>query len=519
MSLPLAETAWQENLLAFTKDMVSRVEEDSPGAEWLEQRLGAAIAKTFGQLEEWSEATVIEQSNRLFQDLPSLGEREHLLSFLADHFSQNPHFRAQYGRLLYDTPPLDEKAVENRFSAAAKELDRAVRMTSERSATILHMRGMCARRQATWLMHRYGISQQSSAYTKIVQLAEEARLYFQKARALPQGQNSEYPYISELQLLRDLTRSATRRAGMGRVLLVDRKDARAWVDDALWLLDLAERRLLLRGHSHFDALRGDLYSLIGNLQAAIASYRRSLSRLQRIGSWVQSHRLSRQLAWLLIRDAMDRWSSNNESALRQLKEACSLLETLLVERVADARAVELWFRGYVLLPEYSPQQAIDYLEKLHLEDRRNIEVTFGLVCLWFVEAAKGVPTAQRQLVNFRNLTAQLAETQLVRLYPMMWLGESWGLVPDRLIPRVQHTGRWDTGGLKRLDGYVYEYRGPAQGTLRVGDGQVEVQFPPGVRHADQVPFSLNDAERRTTVSCVVQFRYDGPRAYDVRRSE
>jgi hypothetical protein len=105
-------------------------------------------------------------------------------------------------------------------------------------------------------------------------------------------------------------------------------------------------------------------------------------------------------------------------------------------------------------------------------------------------------------------------------YAKFWLGENWCLIPDRLVPRAQpERDQRDVRLLQRLDGYVYDYTSPTLGTLRVGEGEVELMFQPGRKPPDEPRFTQIDAENRTAVTCVVYFAYDHPHAYDVKRKQ
>ena len=511
---------WQTYLLSLSKQIVCQIEEMAPGAEWLKDRMSHCITKNFYPLDQPSEEESIllveelpqGERSRLLHDLPTIKDREDFLQLLAYHFPSEAHFRAHYGRFLYDNAPREEKEEEKVFQKSRDELEKALSIATH-DATIVHMRGMCPRRLMKRLLYRYGLSQGSSSYPKVLQLGEEARDYFKRARNLNPA--DEHSYVSEIEMLRDLVSHGTRRSHDKIRLLAERGDLRDWLDSAFQILRQAEERLLIRRSSHFRRIRGDLESLQGNYKDAISSYRTALDRLH---GKVGTIEIRYQIASLHYRYAISLLLRNEQdAAMPQLYQARQELELVLRER-DDERALDLWFRVYTLLPEYSPETAAEYLERLYRQTEGGLEAAFGLMCIWFIHAAQGAPLGYRRLSEFRSRSAELARRIPSLSYAKFWLGKDWRLIPDRLVPRVDsEREERNVSELMRLSGYIYEYQRPTIGRIRVGEGEVDLMFQPGRRPPGELPFTQADAENRTRVTCVVSFTYEHPRAYDVKR--
>lgn len=514
----ISRETWKGGLLGLVKEMVSQIEESSPGADWVKHRMAYCVTHNFyGTDDEWSyqpvEDVLMGEHSRLLYELPTSKQREEFLLFLADHFAHEAHFRAHYGRYLYNNAPSEEGAEEEVFEQARNELERALSL-AEHDATILHMRGMCPRRRVKRLIGRYGLRRDAPHYAKVLQLVEEARQFFQQARS--PNPAAEYSYVSEIQMLRDLVDSGTRRAYDRVRILAEREDLREWLDDAFWLLKQGEERLLVRASLRFRRLRGDLEQLQGDHRRAIQAYQTTLDYLQ---GHIGAVGLLRQIASLRYRLGIElQLKGERLPAIQELKRARDELEAVLKEHPGDERALQLWFQVYTLLPDYSPETAEEYMQRLYDKTEGGLEATFGLMCIWFIRAAQGSPLAYRRLAEFRRRSADLARREPTLRYAKSWLGENWRLVPDRLVaqPDSEKEER-DIRGLMRLSGYVYDYKGPTVGTLRVGEGEVDLMFQPGRKPPGELRFTQADAENRTRVTCVVSFAYDQPRAYDVMR--
>lgn len=514
---------WKAHLLGLTKQMVCEIDELSPGADWVKDRMASCITRDFygHPPEEWGGELVDDIStperSRLLNELPTSNQREQFLVFLADHFSHEPHFRAHYGRYLYDHAPREEEPEDEAFQDARRELEQAMSLSESRDVAILHMRGMCARRQVKRLVDRYGLQREAHHYPKVVELVNEASQFFEEARRLNPAH--EHSYVSEIQMLRDLVVGGTRRADDKLRLLAEREDLREWLDNGFWLLKRAEERLIVRGSRYFRRLRGDLEWLQGNYVRAIQVYQGALDQLK---GHVGAFGLQRQIASLRYRWGMELLVSNQDEshAIQELRRARDELELVLIDCPDDGRALELWFQVYTLLPDYSPETAQEYLEQLYHETDGGLEATFGLMCIWFIRAAQGAALGYRRLGEFRRRAAELARREPSRPYAKLWLGENWRLVPDRLVPRVKpEKDERNVRRLKRLSGYVYDYTAPAVGLLRVGEGEVDLMFQPGRKPPEEPRFTQADAENRTPVTCVVFFAYDHPHAYDVKRKQ
>ncbi len=513
---------WKDRLLPYVNSIVRRVPEFSSGSGWLQDRMAYCITQTYiGRLDEGGLEDFIGETpffeemtpsggGELIRDLPSNDHREQFLAFLADHFRHNPHFRAHYGRFLSDNAPNEQKEEEIIFDQARAELNEALRLCDFSDATILHMRGMCPRRQLRRLIERYGVRRQSDYYAKICDLAEEASKYFADARDA--SHPTEHSYVSEIQMLRDLVRYGLIKSRDKMTLLSSRDDLRAWLEKAFNLLEMAEERLFVTRSRFFWKLRGELEKLQGSYEKAIIAYERSLQGIQNFA-------MMRQLSYLRYRWAIQLLDRNDSlRADQELRNAKSEVEVVLANRPNDERSLSLWFRIYTLLTDYSPVTARNYLQILYSRSQ-SLEATFGLVCMWFISAAQGAPLAFERYDRFCRETKSKAGAIPTFPYAKYWLGENWRLIPDRLVPRVsEDKGDRNLSNLMRLNGYVFKYHGPTKGELRVGDGEAPLIFQPGRKPPNEERFTELDAERRTKVSCVVYFSYDNPHAYDVMRN-
>jgi hypothetical protein len=508
---------WKRNLLGFVKHMVSQVEESSPGATWVKDRMSHCITHNFygSDIDKWNgelaEEEYVFEGSRLLYDMPT-GQCEEFLHFLAYHFPHEAHFGAHYGRYLYNNAPHEEEEEEKIFQKARDELDRVLQI-DDRDATIIHMRGMCPRRFVKRLLDRYGIRQDAASYPKILKLVDEARSFFEKARMLNPA--DEHSYASEIELLRDLVNYGTRRVNDKVRLLAERDDLRDWLYNAFRLLRQAEERLLIRGSQYFRKIRGDLERLQGNYERAISAYQEAVRQLRGGAGTLD---LKYQIASLRYNHVIKSLMTDGQKLkIEDLQQARKELEFVLQER-NDERSLELWFKVYTLLPDYSPETAESFLLRLYQITNGGLEAAFGLMCIWFIRAAQGNILAYRRLIEYRARSAEMAQRLPSLSYVKYWLGSNWRLIPDRLVQRLESDkDERDLSGLMRLSGYVCEYRRPTIGKLRIGEGEVEVIFQPGRRPSGQLPFTQNDAENRTKVSCVISFTYDHPRAYDTMR--
>ncbi len=433
--------------------------------------------------------------SELLAAIPSLEGRLEVLRRLAEHFPEEPHFWAHYGRLLsYEVGDTQ---------GALTAVNHAIAL-DERDSVFHHIRGMIYRRQLRDIGARRSEPVDDG---EILRLAELGLADFTEAARL--DDDSEYPHVATVQLAVDAVELAYRQSGCPSHAEFF---AKGTTSPYRMLLERAEAAVdaiaEIRGPDPMSARAQDamvsLNALYDDYPALLQGWRNLLDRDD-----IVKTPLRRRLARVYVRRAGD-W---RQLSADDRDRVISLLEDNLRDDPTDSASLRDWLRaarsgGASLdraseLVSYWATQApsrdslyYDYVVSV-------LQVVSGRESAWR-EASRKIERCRERAAVFGN-----------RKYSYEWLGTGEGL--KMLVHYTDLPETWDRSSpddvpqlLRRMPARVASIASPQAGTLRLAAGGLEAFFVPARAGA------LRGRHENTRAEAVIGFSYDGLRAWSVR---
>ncbi len=422
-------------------------------------------------------------------------------------------------------------------------MDKALEI-APKDPLLLHMKGMCSRRQASGIMKellrnlRYAKptpesdkqNAKSEAYLRLI--VEDAKKAFNEALniALDSGSDFaptvEYSYTSQIQLLLDVLDFGYRFSGAQTRTDFITSPTSNWYLEQLDATEyLMERVKSLR--------EGDKPShyIIERQKELDDIYDDHSTALQRWNSFAATARTSKYIAQihrqivvnLLERDRKVRSKQEGQEVqrnwsllpVRDRQRIVELMEENLIANPSSDHDIRYWFHAVRYLPHVDIASVIEKVANWRASGD-SLEADYYLYILYALQAIDGDTT---RLAKTKDLIRQtrmkaLARNQRRSTHSFEWYGKGQGL--SRL---TYHTdlGEWDrekfyqdTSSLERLTGTVTHIEGPSSGTIELECG-LEVFFVPS-------RISLQKGiDEYTKVSFYLGFSYSGLRAWSVER--
>jgi len=487
------EVVWHQNLSSWAKDFASFCRGDGPTTS---DRLMELVRRVFVYRDNiemlGTERAGQRQFSQLIEEIPSGHGKIDVLRHLTDCFPLEAHFHAHLGRFL---------ALNGEYPEALKCIEFAI---SQQPADPLlhHMHGMAIRQEMR------AAAADGASIDQLIEMAKKASMSFEEARRL--GPDVEHGYISEVQMLVDLVD----RAGRGQkdvvrdVLACPQADPflKHALDRAEDLLDRVQHLYAGESLSRYALdCRARLQSIYGDYQSSLQAWDNLLSRPE-----VTKPPVRRQVVWTILR-RRGGWTKLNPRETNRIRH---LLEENLAEEVNDSTSLRLWLRA--IRQSETPPSIDSVIEKVSYWKTNTgaLDAAYYLYVLHTLRALKGSTQGAADAARALEECRALARYRRDRTRSFEWIGPGDGVAA---LVHQSRLGEWkddfweSTDALIRLDGRIVSIGGPQKGYVGIERG-ISAFFVPvkGGFHLGR--------DENTPVTCYLGFSYDGPRAWDVRRS-
>lgn len=442
-----------------------------------------------------TERAAQKQFAQLIDDIPSSQGRIKVLEHLTDCFPLEAHFHAHLGRLL---------SLSGEHDRALECLDFALSLKQD-DHVLHHMRGMMLREN---MRAKAG---ENAPIGSLTEIAKEASESFEKARQLQPDQ--EHGYISEVQMLirlvdaawkdqeKDVVRDVLARPNTDPFL----KRALEKAED---LLDRVHHLYVGEQPSRYVmGCRARLQTFYGDYQTALQSWDNLLSRPE-----VAKPPVRRQIVWTILRRGNGNWKNINQKETERIRR---LLEDNLEEEINDSTSLRLWLRA--IRQAQTPPSLDSVIERVSYWKTNTgaLDAAYYLYVLHLLRALKGSSQgaidAERALEECRAL----ARFRRDRTRSFEWIGPGDGITT---LVHQSRLGDWagdfwtSAEALARLNGRISSIDGPQKGSVELSGGVKAFLVP--ARSGFQP-----GRDENASVNCYLGFSYEGPRAWDVQRTE
>ena len=491
----IPEGVWRQNLTSWGKDFASFCRGDN---QITSDRFLELVHRVFIYRDN-VEVLGTERAGRnrfaqLIDDIPSSHGKREVLNHLIDLFPLEAHFHAHLGRFL-SLNDENEKALEC--------IDLAVSLQPN-DHVLHHMKGMVLRH---WMKAE---TRTEKSIDHCVAIAEKASESFEAARIL--RPDHEHGYISEVQTLIDLIDGVGRRKENLIRDLLTRPGTNPFLQGAVEKAeDLLDRvQHLHAGESLSDyaiRCRASLERIYGNYPGALQAWDSLLSRPE-----VAKPSVRRQIVWTLLRRSDGAWGRLTPKEINRMQR---LLEDNLEEEVNDSTSLRLWLR--VIRQVSSPPSLDSIIEKVSYwkVNTGALDAVYYLYVLHTLDALNGSIQGAKDAEQVLEECRRLAQFRRDRTRSFEWIGSGEGigaLIHQSLLGEWEDDFWGATESLVRIRGRIKEIGGPQRGLIEMRSG-VEAFFVPGRSgfHSGR--------DENAPVDFHLGFSYDGPRAWNVQRTE
>ncbi|MBQ1065231.1 hypothetical protein [Micromonospora sp. D75] len=427
--------------------------------------------------------------SEFLEDIPSQEGRLEVMRQLAEHFPDEAHYWAHYGRLLSYAGDSD-----GALQAAKRALD-----INDADTVLFHIRGMiytrCLRDQA-----------KKKDEAELLRLTELALSDFDAAAKL--DDKSEYPHVATvsvavtaIDMARDRARSATFSEFLSRP---GSSVYRGLVERAERAMDSVQE---IRGPDPMSARAQTVYvqlqQLYDDYAALLQGWRNLLDRPDVLKSPIR-----RRLARVYVRRAGD-WKNLDRDDRRRV---LTLLEENLRDDPSDETSLRDWLRaarsGATTLDRASELVSNWAVQRV---SREAYLYDYIIAVLQVINGRRSQSReAQRKIDRCRDLSLSFGN----RKFSYEWLGKGDGLsqlVHYSEVPSTWNRERSDEipATLRVMPAKVSTIRSPQAGSLRLDDTDLEAFFVPARAGV------LRGRHENARVHAVLGFSYDGIRAWSV----
>ena len=490
------EAVWRQNLSSWGENFASFCQGDGGPTS---DRLLELVRRVFIYRDNvevlGTERAAQKQFSQLIDDIPSSQGKIKVLEHLTDCFPLEAHFHAHLGRLL---------SLNGEHDRALDCLDFALSLQQE-DHVLHHMRGMMLRQSMR------AKAEEREPIDRLIDIAKEASESFEKARNLQPDQ--EHGYISEVQMLISLVDEAGKDGGRDGIRnVLTQSNTHPFLKGALEkaedLLDRVHHLYVGEQPSRYvTSCRARLQTFYGDYQTALQAWDNLLARPE-----VAKPPVRRQIVWTILRRGNGDWNNITRKETERIRR---LLEDNLEEEINDSTSLRLWLRA--IRHSQSPPSLDSVIEKVSYwkANTGTLDAAYYLYVLHTLRALKGssqgAADAERALEECRSLSRFRRD----RTRSFEWIGPGDGI---STLVHQSRLGGWaedfweSADALTRLDGRISSIDGPQKGSVELRGGIKAFLVP--ARSGLQA-----GRDENALVSCYLGFSYDGPRAWDVRRTE
>lgn len=435
------------------------------------------------------ENLVITRGNRYgqqrrFSDLiMSLDDQDHqdqayrILKHLADRYITEAHFYLHLGRYHQRYKGLGDGQAQ-RYIEKAIELSGGSQSVHFHALGTLHRDGV----EEALKLHRGGAQE---ALDRIRAQYEQGLAAFDSARRI--NPNDEHNYVTPVQMIAAVLERLPRLAGHGNLvsLLQAGGEVAEWADAQLWLalslLDDCETAVPEHASSHYLInARQRIDDVHGKASSMILAWRDVSVRWSTHPGFVVA--LAREL--LVDREGMDEEVSEDV-----FRTVVRLYDSVFEDGgyLAD-HDLELWFRAYRRLPEYSELAALERFTEI-TEQRASAVAQYYLYVIHFMRWLDVEEHSQRMAIRHQGEAQQLTGRRNVR-WSYEWAAKANAVEVPLPGARLAHfkelgdrrpvTRDWEHSEqvCRRVRGVIKRIDSARRGWVAVEGGQMEAYFQP-----------------------------------------
>jgi len=531
---------WQIGLSTWAKQFIQVCSEGELVAsdELIELLRSLFIRRNEHELPE-TETLETTRFSPLMEDIRKISPDSQMTVFqeLANYFPYIAHFRGHLARFY---------SIQGQHQLAFEEMEKALAI-APRDPLLLHMKGMCYRRQATSIMKELLKNRQYSKQGSAPQhqpvyseadlqlMVEDAKRAFDDALDLALGSGTdftptvEYAYTSQIQLLLDVLDFGYKVSGAKTRTEFIVSPSASWyqeqLDDVEYLLDRVKSlregdrpsHYILDRQRELDAIYDDHSMALQRWNSLVASARTDgyvaiihrqivvnlLERARKLRSQQEGREVQR--SWSLV-------------SVHDRQRAVELLEENLKANPSSERDIREWFRAVRYLPTIDIASVIEKVANWRATGD-SLEADYYLYILYVLQAIDGDTTRlsmTKDLIKQTRLKA-FARSFRHNNFSFEWFGKGRGLT------RLKHhtdLGNFDgekfyqdTSLLERVTGIVRYIEDPGSGIIELDCG-IEAFFVPSRVYPQGLQKGIDEY---TGVSFYLGFSYSGLRAWRVRR--
>ena len=516
------DDSWKDQIPIYAKELITTIKENNPVLVDESEKILTNVflergnEDSLGIETEWNSTIFNEQFSLLLKDIgDNVVEQKNILTLLARSFPTKSHFWAHLGRFVY------EKAqTKDDYKEALNYIERAFEEGGDTDKSILHVAGMCYRREIEYFKRNLEVIELS----RLRELAETSRYYFERCRQIEPS--NIHAYISEIQLL-----SCVLEYGM---FISKHNDFRQFLLDLdnNWFLEqyelmnelIDDANLVLQQREQLGKTRNYLRSksmlLTKESQSRqyMGDYKTSLPILLKLIEKAPRDQRPR-LRLIYIRSLLlskvkgdksqliDAWPKLSDNDCRTVNE---FLTSNIMQDSSNVYSMRLWF-DFVRYSVYDVNDA-EIVSRLTMmyekSDERSLnkgQAAYYLMILKSIQLiTHGFSVTDNVLDEIKRIREECQRISSYDKYSYEWLQDLNGVKGI-----VNYRYKTDKTELVELSGTIVDVFSPRQGTVRLDCG-IDAFFVP----ANNFSRGKDVSER---VLFKIGFRHDGLAAYDVHR--
>lgn len=512
----IALPEWSRKLIKTIKDNYEYLTED------VQKMLVAVFLERdkedlLGQEEVWGARGAQEKFSQLLDDMSaSLADQKAILKLLAETYPTVSHFWGHLARYCYENADTPDE-----FKEAAEYIDRALEKSGRSDYNLLHIAGMCRRRQIEY----YRRKEQVIDLDNLKTLTATAREYFRLSREA--NSKNVHAYTSEIQLLTIVIEYGKSLSDYDKyyTFLVARENA--WffelyenLNDLIEELTMLVTQMSTLGQTNrINRTKTMLAKSESKSWQYIGDYKESLRTLQEHIRTADRLLLPR-LRLIYVRtlllskvggkheDIINAWSQLSPT---ELQLASEYLNKNVQQNSGDVMSMKLWIQ----MVRYSSLDiSIDEVKsRLNMMYKNSddypmtqLEAAYNLYMLNLFELIRDNDTLnsrkKEEIQHWIDISRELSPNDK---YPYEWL-----LHIDGISGIISSKSKTEDTLLEHVTGTVSSIKSSAQGTIRLDCG-FDAFFTPSVGNF------IQGKDETTRVTMVIAFRHEGPAAYEVVR--
>lgn len=470
-----------------------------------------------GQEEAWGARGAQEKFSQLLDDMAyNPDDQKAILKLLAESFPTISHFWGHLARYCYENANTPDQ-----FEEAAEYIDKALERNGQNDYNLLHIAGMCRRRQIEYYHRTHQVIEQDD----LKNLTSTAREYFRRSREA--NPKNVHAYTSDIQLLTIVIEYGKSLSSYDKYysFLVAREnswffelyeDLNDLIDELSSLVDqmstlgftnrvVSTKTMLARSESKSWEYVGDFKQSLSTLQKHISTAdRMTLPRLRTM--YVRTLLLSKVQG--KYDKLLDAWTQLTDAELALVSD---YLNKNVQQNSGDVMSMKLWiqlvrYSGLeISIDEVKSRLNMMYKNSENFQMAR-LEAAYNLYMLNLFELIRDNDTLNSrkkdEIQRWIDICKGLSPNDK---YPYEWLYHL-----DDISGIVSAKSKPDFKMLERVTGTITDIKSNAQGTIRLDCG-FDVFFTPSVGN-----FILGKDET-ARVEMAIGFRHEGPTAYEVTR--